>query len=265
MNFFNSNKISRWMLAIGLLVILVAPLYAANNALDPTATAQAPNPQSDLHIGKAHGFLGAHAGMNFPRGGSDLFDMVTSELTLDKSDFRSPEFGFDLGFNIKSRYALVFALDCASASPVSESRKYTEANGNAIVQTTEFRQIPFTATFRYYTRNMGEKVGSFVWTPTRVNPYIGGGGGFLHYSFNQYGSFVDVNTLDIFDGNLSSSGVSWTGHVAGGVDVSITSRLYANFEVKYSFAHRNLSKDFVRFKPIDLFGLWTTAGIGFRF
>lgn len=203
--------------------------------------------------------------MHFPNAASNLFDMVTRELTLEKKDFRSPTFGIDFGVKVQTKYAIVFSWEYSQASPVSESRPYVDQQGNPIVQTTHFRTMPFTATFRYYPLKTGEKVGSYVWIPSRVAPYIAGGGGFMRYSFTQQGSFVNSNTLDIFDAVLTSKGYGALGQLGAGLDISITPRIVLNFEARYVFSQKQLSEDFVGFEPIDLKGLRANGGIFIRF
>jgi hypothetical protein len=273
MNHIRFNMIGKSVFALFLSTIMMAllapALNAGNNDPGPAAT-QAQDSQSGIHIGRTKFFLGGHAGINFPNAASDLFDMVTRELTLEKKDFRSPCFGIDFGIAIQSHYAVVFSWEYSQASPVSESRPYVDENGNPIVQTTRFRQMPFTATFRYYPWKTGEEVGSYVWIPARFSPYIAGGGGFMHYNFRQEGSFVNTNPnspnyLDIFEEDLESKGTAAMGHLSAGFDINITSRIFANFEARYVFSHKALTEDFILFEPIDLKGLRTTGGIFFRF
>lgn len=251
-----SNRIGKH-LAVLLLSALMMALFA------PSVKSQ-DNP-SGFQIGQPRYFLGAHAGMNFPNAASDLFEMVTRELTLEKRDFRSPAFGFDFGVALKSNYALVFAWEYSTVSSASESRPYVDQNGNPIVQTTWFKQMPILATFRYYPMKTGEKVGSYAWVPARFSPYIAGGGGFMRYSFRQEGSFVNANTLDIFDADLRSKGYAPVGHFAAGFDINITSRFFANFEARYIFSEKQLTDDFIGFEPIDLKGLRANGGIFVRF
>lgn len=259
-----SKEISRWILTLFLLFVLAAPLYAA----DPTA--QATNSPAGIHIGETHGFIGMHVGAKFPNFAGEQFGQITNQLTLEKKDFRSTAIGFNMGAAFKSHYALSFEWEYSQASPSSEFRHFVE-NGNPITQTTHLRQMPFTATFRYYPWKMGEAVGSFVWLPSRFLPYVAGGGGFMHYKISQEGSFVDTNPmspnyLNIVEGNPHSSGFLPIGHVAAGFDISITSRFYANFEARYTFGHAHLSTGFTSIlKPLDLKGLTTSGGIGVRF
>jgi opacity protein-like surface antigen len=210
-------------------------------------------------------FVGGHIGLNAPRAGSDLFDLVTRELTLEKSDFRSPAFGVDLGIPIGSHFATVISLGYSRATPHSESRDFVDASGDPISQTTRFSQVPVTATLRYYPWKTGETIGSYAWVPARLLPYIGGGIGFIRYGFSQAGSFVDRDTLTIFRTELSSDGYSSTYHVVTGMDVSISPLVFVNGEVRYSRAKANLTGQFSGFQPIDLNGLRVIGGVYFRF
>jgi hypothetical protein len=265
MNHIGSNRIGKWILALLLLAILTLPqLFAAGTDPEPTAT-QPQNSPSGFSIGKTRMFAGAHAGMNFPNAASDLFAQITQDLTLEKSDFQSALFGFDFGISIQSHFAVVATFEYSKASPVSEFRHYVDENGNSIVQTTHFSQMPITGTFRYYPLKTGESVGSYVWMPARFSPYIAAGGGILHYDFRQEGSFVDSKTLNIFEDTFESSGIAPAAHLAGGFDINISKRFFANFEARYVFSHKSLSQDFINFQPIDLWGLRTSGGFGIRF
>jgi len=210
-------------------------------------------------------FLGGHLGLNMPRADSDIFDMITRELTLAKIDFRSPSFGFDFGVPFHPNFATVFSFDYARSTNNSESRGFIEDNGDPITQNTRFSQVPLTISLRYYPIKMGETIGSYAWVPTRILPYIGGGIGFLRYSLSQTGTFVDGETLIIFEDDLRSHGNTWTHHAFGGVDVNLSPSVFVNGEVRYSWADAALSDDFKGFHPIDLAGLKLQGGLYFRF
>ncbi len=257
------------VLLVFIWVCFASPLQAFEEGTapaDPTASPAVPQGRpSGFHLGKPHVFIGGHAGMVFPRAGSDLFSMVTTQLTLEKSDFRSPAVGFDFGVPFQSRLAAVFSWEYARTSPGSESRNYVDSNGQPIRQTTTFTQMPITGTLRFYPRKMGEIVGSYAWVPARFLPYVGGGGGVVRYQFHQEGDFVDSNTLNIFSSAFESSGFAATAHLATGVDIALTWRIIANVEARYSWAHANLSSDFTGFQPIDLAGMRIIGGLCFRF
>jgi opacity protein-like surface antigen len=220
---------------------------------------------SDFNPRKPKVFAGVQIGFSAPKAGSDVYDMMTRELTLKKSDFRAAAFGGGLGVPISSHFAIVAGFEYSRSRTKSEFRDYVEDNGDPIEQTTTLSQIPITATFRYYPGKTGEFVGSYAWIPTRLNPYIGGGGGALVYSLNQSGRFVDKSTMNIFSTTLKSEDWTPTIHIVGGIDVNLTTRIFVNGEVRYSWARANLSNAFTGFDPIDLSGVRTTGGIYFRF
>jgi opacity protein-like surface antigen len=220
---------------------------------------------SGFRIGKPRVFIGGHAGMNFPQAASDLFGLVTRELTLQKSDFQAPLGGFDVGIPFRSRFAAVFSFEYGRSTAVSESRDFVEENGDPIRQTTRFSQMPITGTLRFYPIKMGETVGSYAWIPNRLLPYVGGGGGILRYNFSQFGDFVDSRNLNIFTADLQSNGFVVTKHVAAGMDIGVTSLIFVNVEGRYSWAKADLSPDFTGFEPIDLSGLRVIGGVFFRF
>jgi opacity protein-like surface antigen len=258
------------LLSAFLWLFFAPPLQAGEAEPEPVeanSSASAPPQErpTDFHLGRPRGFVGGHAGFNFPRAGSDLFTMVTRELTLEKSDFRAPVVGFDLGAYFKSRFAAVFSFEYVRTSPTSESRNFVEDNGQPITQTTHFTQIPVTGTLRFYPKKIGETVGSYAWIPAKFLPYIGGGAGIIRYRFNQVGDFVDSTTLKIFLASFNSRGIAATGHVVAGTDIGLTWRIVANVEARYSFAHTALSQDFASFQPIDLTGLRVSGGLVFRF
>lgn len=231
---------------------------------NPAAYAQVRS-SSDFNPRKPKVFAGGHIGFNMPKAGSDIYDMVTSELTLEKSDFRALAFGGDFGVPVSSHFAIVAGFEYSKSTTISESRDFVESNGDPIEQTTEFSQFPVTITLRYYPGKTGESVGSYAWIPTRFNPYIGGGGGALNYEFSQSGRFVDKSTMNIFSTTLSSNGWTPTAHIAGGIDINLTPRIFVNGEARYSLARADLSKDFTGFEPIDLSGFRILGGVYFRF
>ena len=181
------------------------------------------------------------------------------------SDFRAVVFGGEFGVPISSHFAVVAGFDYSRSKTKSESRDYVEDNGDPIEQTTEFSLYPITVTLRYYPGKTGEFVGTYAWIPTRLNPYIGGGCGALGYNFNQTGRFVDKSTMNIFSKMLKSEGWTSTAHIAGGIDINLTPRIFINGEARYSWAHDDLSNDFTGFDPIKLSGVKILGGIYFRF
>jgi opacity protein-like surface antigen len=227
--------------------------------------------QSGFSFKKPKIFFGGHAGMNFPQSKGDIFGTAIRDLTLKKSDFQSPTFGFDFGVYIRSHFAAVAGLDYARATKKTEYRDFVEDNGNSIIQTNRLSQFSLLGTLRYYPRKTGENVGSYSWIPTRILPYVGAGAGLVHYNFSQQGDFVNFSNYDIFTDLLVTKNSALMTQLSVGLDFVLSRRIIANVEGRYSWAHGGISMGLTGYSPdywfdsIDLNGLKTIGSIYFRF
>jgi len=217
--------------------------------------------KSDFLFGTPNGFLALRMGLFRPRADSDVFDMITSELTVKKSDFRSFNLGVDAGFSLNERLDVVFSLDFSKRTLHSEFRNYVDELDQPITQTTYFSQTPLTAGIKYMLLPRGRSVGRYAWMPSIVTPFVEGGGGLLTYEFWQSGDFVDSTTLEIFPAYLESSGTAPILYLGGGVDVHLLKSAFLTLDLRYSWAKDKMNGDFVGFKPIDLSGFRATAGV----
>jgi hypothetical protein len=197
----------------------------------------------------------------FARAGSDLFDFVTSELTLDKQDFNAPGLGVDVSVNLRPRLAALFGFEWNRTTTTSEYRAFTDNNSLPINQDTSLKVVHLTASVRYALASPGYEVSRFAWVPRRLVPFVGAGGGAVYYDFNQRGDFVDFVDLSVFPDYFRSTGWAPSAHVFAGTDVNLYRALYASVEGRYSFARAELGSDFVDFDPIDLSGFRISAGI----
>ena len=116
----------------------------------------------------------------------------------------------------------------------------------------------------------GRSIGSHVWVPRTFNPFVGMAGGRVWYSFEQYGEFVDYETLDIFREDFRSEERAPTVHFFTGMDINISKRLLLTGEARYGFAKGPFQvqdtgySDFVGFPKLDLSGLKVSLGVGWR-
>jgi opacity protein-like surface antigen len=253
------------------LFALLLPATIFSIFATPLQAADAQDNQSGFTFHPPKIFFGGHVGMNFPQAKGDIFNTAIRDLTLEKSDFQSPIFGFDFGFYIRSHFAAVGSLDYARITNKSEYRHFVEDNGNPILQTARFSQWSLLGTLRYYPRKLGEVVGSYSWIPTRILPYAGAGVGLAHYRFSQEGDFVIFKNLDITTDQLLSKNPALMTHLSAGVDFVLAPQIIANVEGRYSWSHGNVSMGIAKYIPdysfdsIDLNGLKAVAGIYFRF
>ena len=244
---------------LGAVCVLAIGVFGASTPLGAQASGRGylfKDPRVRLTV--RGGFDGATAG-------GDLFSFVTEQLTLEKRDFRGGTFGMDAAVRFTPRIDAVLAASFAKATEQSEVRDYVDTENNEIEQTTTLTRSPFTLGLRAYLTPRGRSVGSLAWIPTRFSPYVGVGGGAMHYEFQQAGDFVDYETLDIFYEDLVSSGWTPTAHAALGFDYSLSAPIALNVEAKYSYARASLGEDFVGFDRIDLSGVSTMLGLSLRF
>ena len=85
----------------------------AESTSGPWANSDSENGErkADFLLGQPKGFFGVHTGIFFPQADSDVFDMIMTELTLEKNDFRAWDFGLDFGFHLFEKIDLVFHYD----------------------------------------------------------------------------------------------------------------------------------------------------------
>lgn len=245
------------------LAMALVPLVLAASAAD----AQRP----DFMFHEPHGSVAFFGGWSMPRESSDVFDFVRDELTIDRGDFNAPMLGAEVTVRLMSHLDLVGGVEHARAERWSELRDWLE-NGLPIEQTTEFASTRATASARLYLLSRGEAIGRHAWIPTRWSPFVGGGGGMAWYRFEQYGDFIDYQTVNdpegavIFTDRFRSSGNGATAHAMAGLDVSLTRYIVLRGEYRYNWGSAGMSsRDFVGFEPIDLAGHRATIGIATRF
>lgn len=243
-----------------LLVLSASALVCALVAM-PVAAQEPP----DFFFSQPRVGLGGRFGWVFARADSDLFDFVTEQLTLDRGDFDAPAFEVDADLALTQRASLVFGFDFSSASKRSEYRDFVDDERLPINQTTRLREMNLSAGFKMALTSRGREVGSRAWIPARVIPYLGAGGGALHYDFEQQGDFIDFVDFSVFTDTFRSNGWAPSAHLFGGVDIKAWNRLYLSAEARYRWSKADLENDFVGFDPIDLAGAAISGGIRYMF
>lgn len=208
--------------------------------------------------------IGVRGGYAVASAGSDLFDFATENLTLDKRDFSGLSLGAALDITTSDRVNVSLDLGYSRSKKGSEFRKLIDNNNLPIEQTTTFERVPVTANLKLYLSPPGQSVGTTAWIPSRVAPWVGVGGGAMHYRFLQDGDFVDFQTNNVFRSTFDSDG--WAPVVQGmaGADFSLTPSLALTGEARYLWAKGDLGKDFGGFNKIDLSGVSASIGLSLR-
>jgi len=217
--------------------------------------------QPNVTIGIRGGYANATAG-------SDVFDDVTRQLTLNKSDFGSLTLGAEVAFRITSH--LDFALDASysRSNRKSEFRDFIDNNDQPIQQTTSFERAPFTANVKLHLSPTGRSIGRYAWIPSRFVPYVGGGIGVMRYRFKQEGDFVDFNTNAVFPSTLDTGedGVDWAfvEQAMAGVEYNFSPLLGVTLDARYLHGRGDLGTAFTGYDRIDLSGASASVGLSIR-
>ncbi|MEP6991304.1 MAG: hypothetical protein ABJA80_10280 [bacterium] len=208
--------------------------------------------------------ISVRAGYDHANAGSDVFAQSIDMLTINKRDFSSLTIGVEAAASLSDRFDLSIDGSFSHASKGSEFRHFVDNNNQPIAQTTTFDRVPITANLRYYLTPPGRAIGKLAWIPSKVVPWIGVGGGMMHYQFSQDGDFVDFNTNNVFTRTIESSDWTATWHGMGGADLSLSPRLALRADARYVWARANLSSAFSGFDRIDLSGVQGTLGLTYR-
>ena len=222
--------------------------------------------------GSGQGFLfkqprvqvGLHAGYTLARAVGPVLDFARDELTLNKRDFDASSWGLELAVRGSERLDITFDVRFSRSDAGSEMRDWVDLDSLPIQQTTTFVRVPITVSTKFYLRDRGRAISQFVWIPAKWAPFVGVGGGLLWYRFEQKGDFVDILTLDVVNFTLESSGGTSTGHVFGGVDISLSPRFLWSLEGRYALSGATTSSAF-DFENLDLSGFQATIGLAVRF
>ena len=235
-----------------------------------SAHAQAPPPvpvQPDFLFGRPDGSLALRGSWIFARAGSDLFEFVERQLTIEEGRFDRAGFAVDYGMAFSPRAEVVIGVETNRASVPSEYRDLVDNNRQPIEQTTSLTELNLTGNVRFALLPRGREIGRFAWVPRAVVPYVGAGGGMLWYRFQQDGDFVDA--LDprrvIFTDVFRAQGWTPSAQLFGGVDVRLHGRWFLTLDGRYLWAAGDLGEDFEGFDPIDLAGFRAGAGINILF
>jgi hypothetical protein len=253
----------RCICLVVLLAVGGAPAYAGEDSPEEAAAQVRQSP--DFSFAAPGVSISIRGSWFVPRAGSDWYNFVTDQLTIDRADFRAAGIAGDVGLFATPRLDVVFSADYGSKTVGSEYRDFVDNNRLPINQTTRLRQVALTGGVKFALTNRGREVGSLAWVPYRFVPYVGGGGGVLWYEMLQFGDFVDFQDFSVFPDVFQAEGWAPTGYANGGVDVHVYRVLYLTVDARYQWASAELSGNWVGFEPLDLGGLRLSTGLSFVF
>jgi hypothetical protein len=259
----------RRLLLMALSMMAMAPGLASAEGPSPTpAPVAAPqrSPAPDFFFAPPRGSFSVRGSWDVLQANSDWFGFVRQQLTLDRGDFSLFGIAGDVNVSLTPRFDLVVGADYFGQSTDSEYRDFVDNLRQPIQQTTRLREGSVTGGVRYALRERGRAISSLAWIPTRIVPYVGGGGGFIWYNLEQYGDFVDFTDFSVFGDLLPSNGIGPTAYVQAGADVQLVKRLYVTFDARYKWAKSQLDDVvWTGFDPLNLGGVKLSTGLSFSF
>jgi opacity protein-like surface antigen len=244
--------------------VVSAGAQSANSSSPSNSTTVQAPPSPDFMLGRPRASIGVRGNWMMARGGSDIFDFVTTNLTLERSSFNQATIGGEFAINITPRIDILFGGDYGRSETPSEYRDKVEqvATGTIpIVQTTAYSQLNLSASVKFALVPKGRSISRFAWVPRTVTPYVGAGGGLVDYDLEQTGDFVDFQNDHIFTDVFSSSAWAPSVHAFGGVDIQLHRHLFMSLEGRYMWASAPLEQKFIGFDPIDLAGFRLGGGV----
>jgi hypothetical protein len=235
---------------------------AALSLLLPVTTAPA-QAQDGFLFGRPDVQLTLRAGPMLHRAQSDLFDFITSELTLNRGDFRAPAVGGELSVTVHPQLDLSLGLAFAGTERRSEFRDWVGDDDLPIEQVTTLRTVPLSLSSRYYPLSRGRSVSSLAWVPARTTPYVGAGVDLTWYRLQMEGEFVHPD-LSITYQDYRTNGRAATVHARAGLDHWFTPRVGLNLEGRYTHGSGSPEDDFIGYNSLDLSGVHAAVGLSVR-
>jgi hypothetical protein len=219
----------------------------------------------DFLFKEPHVSLAFHMGYGIPTAGSDIYDFVGDELTIENQDFNAFVWGGSLGIRVQPRVEVSLDVSYSDSNTRSEYRDWVDMDDLPIEQSTKLSTVPLTGSVKVFLFERGRRIGDLAWVPGTWSPFIGAGGGVVFYDFEQTGDFVDYETYDVFGDTFRSEGEAGTFHILAGAEYSLSPSFFITGEGRYSWAEAYMDGDFVGFDAIDLSGFQTTFGLAVRF
>ena len=221
------------------------------------------------------------AGLFIPRAQSDLWTTEFDQMTFDKTNYNTTNFGFAYEYFLTREVSVVLGVDSFSKNKVGN---YVDFVGIELVE----------GDFAFPTDYMEDFIPTHVFnvsiTPIQLSvkftplgrkgkfiPYVGGGVGLYLWNVRLNGDLVDfedvwvyvpdnidiypIITVDAWENNRISFGY----HAFGGIMVPFTKRMTFEVEFKYNRAQGELKEAFEGFEAFDLSAYQISLGLNYWF
>ena len=211
---------------------LLLPLTAAAQTTGPQQSSTPPPQRAqspDFLLGQPHGLAAVRGGWLLANTGSDLYDFITDQLTIDRIRLRHV---VDVRrFRVLPELAARHHRHPRTGRDDYRSEyQFTDTAGVPITQTTRREEWIVSGSVRMALLPRGRRISRFAWLPRTVTPYVGAGAGAVKYDISQIGALVTFGPCR-FSTTVS---VRKAGrpqvHALGGADIRVYQRLYLTTE-----------------------------------
>ncbi|MCP4897536.1 MAG: hypothetical protein GY906_11240 [bacterium] len=197
-------------------------------------------------------------GLFEPNADSRYWDDKFADFTGKPSDFRDFFMGFDYIWRLNSTSGIVFGLGFYEGKASQAYKDWTDAGGRDVSHRTSLRTGEMTIAWVLQFGRRG----------VQITPYIGVGGGFMWYTFEEAGSFIDFGDpeLPIFNAAYRATGNEPMYFGLIGLDIPAGHTFGIVIEGRWKNAETVLGHDFSDLPgEFDLSGLELTAGFSWNF
>jgi hypothetical protein len=219
-----------------------------------------PSPRSDA--------FQVRFGWFFLEGDGEFWETNEEVFSLSTSDFDRFVFGLSYVHSFDNKLELGANIDFYDRTVGSYYRDWVDERGLRIYHDTYLGMVPLTVDVRFLPTGRH-----------RIRPgdrrvlkpffYIGGGIGFVLWSYEEYGDFLDFSEDPenpyIFPARFKDDGTAFEYHGLMGVELPMGPASSFLFEGRYSKADDKLGRDFEGLGDIELGGASIYAGFAFRF
>jgi len=167
--FAKPGGIMRYWLPAVLVLVAGNTAYAAPDEQDAPASVQRPRENPDFLFGRPAGTFGIRGSWIFNREGSDWYNFVTDQLTIDRGAFNAPAVTLEVGFSLSPRFEVLAGVDFSGSSTSSEYRRFVDNNRLPINQRTELKGTTLSGSDREAAK-AATKMASTIWPPSNARP-----------------------------------------------------------------------------------------------
>lgn len=157
---------------------------------------------------------------------------ATDPLLFEVSDFNGATFGGEWLYGVSDFLETGVGIGYYKRTVPSVYRDVVNSNGSEIAQDLRLRMVPITATIRFLPLGRG----------AAVEPYVGGGIGFINWRYSESGEFVDSATGDIFAARYEADGTSVGPVIVGGLRFPAGDAMTVGFEYRWQKADADTNR-----------------------